>query len=139
MSLKTELIIGYGSSLRGDDRAGLVAAEELASRGFHALAVPQLTPELASAIAEVQRVIFIDASADVAPGEVSVEPIELNPSIARPFEHHASPAAILRLAADCYGWKGEAFLIAIGCQNFDLSEDLSEPAKQGIKAAVLRI
>ncbi|MCX6620886.1 MAG: hypothetical protein NTY38_07355, partial [Acidobacteria bacterium] len=85
--------------------------------------------------AQTSRVIFLDASADVEPGEIRLKPIE-PASAKRPFEHHATPAAILRLAADCYGWQGEAVLIAIGCEQFELSEELSEAARRGVARAV---
>src|SRR5579872_2398967 len=69
------LIIGYGSWLRGDDAAGRLAARRLAERGFDAVDVHQLTPELADRVASAGTVVFLDADAGLAPGAVTVRPV----------------------------------------------------------------
>ena len=51
MSRNGLLIIGYGSELRSDDAAGVVAARELARYGLRAIPVHQLTPDLAESVA----------------------------------------------------------------------------------------
>ncbi len=135
-SRTSSLVIGYGSPLRGDDRAGPVAAEQLAALGYRARAVAQLTPELAAEISGFRRVIFLDASAGIEPGEVAVRPLQPEDRMAGPFEHHSTPSGLLQLAADCYGWHGQAFLIAIGCREFGLSEECSEAARRAIAGAI---
>lgn len=130
------LFIGYGSSLRGDDRAGIVAAERLAALGFRTLTVPQLAPELAADVAAAVEVFFLDASASVPPGEVRVTLLEPEALRAGVLEHHATPGGILRLAEEVYGARVPATLIAIGAESFALSEELSEPARRGICQAV---
>jgi hydrogenase maturation protease len=129
------LIIGYGSELRGDDAAGPIAARALAERGFEALAVHQLTPELAEPIAAARTVIFLDAHADLPPGEVSVA--RLSPAApSQPLEHHASPAGLLRLAREAYGTAPAAWLVGMGGENFELRDGLSAAGRRAVAAAI---
>jgi len=130
------LVIGYGSSLRGDDQAGPVAAGQLSRLGFACRVAAQLTPELAADIAAARRVIFLDASVEVAPGEIAVLPLTPQPVASGPFDHHLTPAGLLQLAVDCYNWRGEAYLIAIGCDRFALGENCSTPAQRAIARAI---
>ena len=126
------LVIGYGNSLRGDDGAGPEAARRLEARGIEALAVHQLTPELAERIAAVRTVIFLDADSTLSPGEISVRRLH---EVASSLEHHASPAALVRLAHDVYGALPDAWLVAIGGSNFELGEGLSEAAERAVARA----
>ena len=60
----TILVIGYGNTLRSDDGVGPRVAMAVASRewpGFNAIAVQQLTPELAEPLAAAELAIFVDA------------------------------------------------------------------------------
>ena len=59
------LVIGYGNTLRGDDAAGVRAAEMLQSRmaDLDVVTVTDLSIELAAPMAHHDQVIFIDASA----------------------------------------------------------------------------
>jgi len=64
------LIIGYGNAFRQDDGVGLKVATEAQTLGFsktRSLLCHQLTPELAATIAEVDRVIFVDAGINSDP------------------------------------------------------------------------
>lgn len=131
------LVIGYGSSLRGDDGAGPEAARRLAELGFDALAVHQLTPEIAERIAAARTVVFLDADAGLPPGEVSVEPLhEDKVTTARPMEHHASPTALLHLARVVYGAAPEAWLIGMGVSSLEIGEGLSKAAGQAVSRAI---
>ena len=48
----------------------------MAAPEVQALGVPQLTPELAAAMAAAETVFFVDARRDAAPSGVHVEPLE---------------------------------------------------------------
>ena len=124
------LVIGYGNSLRGDDGMGPAAAEIL-----QGLAVHQLTPELAERIAGARVVIFLDADTRVAPGEIVVKKVEPAVSGAA-IEHHASPAALLRLAHEVYGKTPAAWLIGMGGADFGFGERLSEMGRRAVSKAV---
>ncbi len=132
------LIIGYGNPLRGDDAAGPMAAERLARRGFHALAVHQLLPELAERMAAAGTVIFLDADAALEPGEVAIEPLA-DAGAARTFEHHASPAGLLRLARAGYGARPAAWLVRMGGAGFDFGDAVSPSAERAVARAVAAV
>ena len=61
------LVIGYGNTLRGDDAAGVKAAELISRHHpeFEYIYLHQLVPELAEQIAERDFVFFIDAQKDI--------------------------------------------------------------------------
>ena len=71
------LVIGYGNELRGDDAAGPCVARGVADWGrpeVDGLAVHQLTPELAPALAGAEVVVFVDACADDEERKVCAAP-----------------------------------------------------------------
>ena len=114
------LIIGYGNPLRGDDAFGIRAAERIPG----ALAVHQLTPELMDPIARADRVLFLDAAAEGAPGQIRRRRVE--PGGAEPaFTHHLTPEALLAGAIALYGRAPEAEIITVCGANFSLSDRLS--------------
>ena len=85
------LVIGYGNTLRTDDAVGPRAADVVRSwslPGVTALAITQLTPELAELLSAVRLAIFVDArlSAKGEPSGVEVRPIELS-GVASAFGH----------------------------------------------------
>jgi hydrogenase maturation protease len=131
------LIIGYGNSLRGDDAVGLLAARCLARRGFHAIQTQQLTPELAERMAAARTVIFLDAHAGVAPGEVSVEAVLRSEN--SPLEHCFSPAGLLRLARVGYQAEPEAWLVGMGGSAFEVGDRVSRPARRAVTRAVAEV
>jgi hydrogenase maturation protease len=127
------LIIGYGNPLRGDDGAGWVAAEllgrELAPAGARAIACHQLTPELAEPVSAASLVLFVDARADGAAGQVQLRPVA--PDAAPPsLSHELSPNALLALAQQLYGRCPAAHLATVAGAEFGYAEGLS-PAVQG--------
>ena len=127
---KPALIVGYGNTLRGDDAVGPQLATMLGG-----IAVQQLVPELAERIATEDRVIFIDARTDLAPGDVQVMPVESDSA----STHWCSPGWLLHLAQEVYGKSPEAILIGIGAESFDLGAPPSAAAQQGIKKALAQI
>jgi len=131
------LIIGYGNPLRGDDAAGPLAARRLAGFGFETIETHQLTPELAEPIAAAEIVFFLDADAAVPAGEICAQRVtasEAEPPLS--FEHHSTPAGLLRLAALAYRAAPEAWAIGLGARCFDLAEGLSRNAERAVSRAV---
>ena len=129
------LVIGYGSSLRGDDAAGPMAARRLAAIGYNAIEAHQLTPELAERVAAARTVVFLDAHAELPPGEVAVSALRAAVANA-PLEHHAGPGGLLRLARTVYGAEPRAWMIGMGGAAFDLSEGLSAGAEKAVERAI---
>ena len=99
------------------------------------IAVPQLVPELAERLAAEERVVFIDARADLAPGDVQIVPVDGESA----STHWCSPGWLLRLALEVYGKAPEAVLIGIGAESFDLGASLSAAAQQGLEKALAQI
>jgi hydrogenase maturation protease len=132
------LVIGYGNKLRGDDGVGQHVAREIEAqgwRGARAMAVHQLTPELAEPISAARHVCFVDARADGIGGVVcgSVQPLN------GPVDgstHAFGPAELLSLAQIAYGHCPSATLVTIPGASFDLSETLSTAALDGAAIAV---
>jgi len=118
---------------------GPAAAEVLRAEGIDALAVHQLTPELAERIAGARTVIFLDADAGTAPGEIAIANVPVVAGALKPMEHHASPPALLRLAREVYGARPDAWLIAMGGADFDLGDSLSDLGKLAVAKAVAEV
>lgn len=130
----TALVIGIGNPLRGDDGAGPRLVELLEARGARAdcLAVHQLTPELAETVAEHDPVVFVDASVRVR--SLTIGPIRDEP--ARPLGHHATPHAVLAMAAQLFARRPHAFLVEIPAVDLGLGEHLSALAENTVEGAV---
>ena len=125
------LIIGYGNPIRGDDGAGAYAVRALRRRGFPGIETHQLTPELAGPLSRARLAVFIDADTTLAPGQVRVTPVA--GAGEAPFEHHASPGAILRLTREVHGRAPDALRIGIGGESFELGEKLSHAARRAVR------
>jgi hydrogenase maturation protease len=121
------LIIGYGNTLRGDDGVGPYIAQRLAERGFPAIAAHQLLPEHAEQVAAAGEVVFIDASAAIAPGEVRRS--ELCPGAGQSHEHSPTPQSLLAMVRDVYAAAPRALLIEIGASQFEFGAELSEAVR----------
>ncbi|MFN7995545.1 MAG: hydrogenase maturation protease [Bryobacteraceae bacterium] len=117
------LVIGYGNDLRGDDGAGPAAVRQLqANAGQQSLLCHQLTPELAEAISRYASVIFVDARADLPPGEVRIEPLDGGRT---PLTQKCSPGALLTWSRQIYGREPAAFAVGIGAESFEFGEGLT--------------
>ncbi|MCU0536817.1 MAG: hydrogenase maturation protease [Hydrococcus sp. Prado102] len=141
MSYPQILAIGYGNDLRGDDGIGVEIARIVArwnKPGVRSLAVHQLTPELAAEIAESQLVIFIDAYQASQAQNLQVCPIE--PLHSDAFRsHNSDPQGLLTLTRIVFGRCPPAWLIAVPGVNFELGEQLSPIARQGLSQALRQI
>jgi hydrogenase maturation protease len=126
----TQLVIGYGNTLRCDDGVGQSVAAAVATWALPAVVVRschQLTPELAAEIAEVERVIFID----VFPvcNEMPWEPLRVIP--VEPEEgtgamgHHLTPQRLLALTQALYGCCPAALWVLVPGMNFEFGETFS--------------
>jgi Ni,Fe-hydrogenase maturation factor len=162
VSLST-LVIGCGNDLRGDDALGPLAATAVAAwdmLGVQALAVHQLMPELAEALAEADLAIFVDARVptlarkreQLSPhlpawergmggeGEkiVSVQPIE-PAAVDSALGHTGDPRALLALTKALYGRCPLAWSITVPARSFAFGAGLSPAAERGLAAALQQI
>ena len=148
MTQSRVLIIGYGNPLRSDDGLGWHAAEALADhfRGrpeIHVLACQQLTPDLADDLSAVDLAVFIDASRDLKPGFLKVEPIndgaQLSGAAASPYSHHVQPAALLHLCQDLWGRAPQGFLLSVGVSDCAAGEALSRELDRAVDSVVHKV
>jgi len=137
------LVIGYGNSLRGDDGIGWVAAEQLAESlpdsQVRVFVRQQLMLELAPQIAESDRLILIDAAANGIAGHVSVEKIEPADASSETFSHHLKPATLLACAKQLYGSSPETWLVSIGGESFECSDQLSPTVAAKVPEVLTRV
>lgn len=142
------LIVGYGNPLRGDDGIGIRAAELLADRGgvsppltddVEVIACHQLNIELAALIADVDRLILIDASVFGEPGAVHEQ--ILTPMIpeSNSLSHHLDAGGLLAVAQMLYGHAPHTTLFTISGSAFDYAETFSPPVATALPKLVARI
>jgi hydrogenase maturation protease len=133
------LIVACGSPLRCDDGLAWRAVEELyrlhLSQDVEIIAQHQLTPELASPVSQVERVLFLDAASCGQPGELKCEPV-LPLRASGAFTHDFSPANILGLAQELYGRAPQAFVISLNGECFDHGETISATVEAGLPTLV---
>jgi hydrogenase maturation protease len=137
------LIIALGNPLRGDDGVAWHVAEALTVHalppGTKVLTTHQLLPEMADDISHATQVIFVDASMQHLPGEVSISRVvDATPDVHR-GTHELDPPGVLALADRLFGLAPPATLVAIGGQAFDHSESLSSAVQSAVPTAVSRI
>jgi hydrogenase maturation protease len=136
---KRLLVIGYGNELRGDDAAGPQIARAVAAWGLpevRALALHQLTPELAEALALADHAIFVDAAhTDRVEAHVAFCPIA---SLNRPHlaGHTGDPRALLALANAVYGQCPRAWSIGVPATSFAYGAGLSDITSAGVTGAL---
>lgn len=148
------LVVGYGSSLRGDDAVGQRVALELEARSAQVPALAHahfvvsecLAPELAEDLAGSGIALFIDAASDGRPeGEVTVRPVTAGGSPAPGGPECLAPAScwedltpggLLGLAHDLYGSTPPALVVSVGIVHFVVGEGLSAPIEAAVPRAV---
>jgi hydrogenase maturation protease len=134
------VIIGYGSTLRSDDGIGYLAAERLmellGEDQAEVLARQQLTPDLADVLRRYRRVIFIDACADAAAGQIDRRPVVPDAQNWGAFVHEMSPAVLLGCVKETYGQCPTGILYAIGVESFAIGEGLSPMAATSLDRAI---
>jgi Ni,Fe-hydrogenase maturation factor len=99
-----------------------------------ALAVHQLTPELAEEVGKAEKVVFVDAAVGGSAGDVTLQ--RLRPAADTPLGHVSSPPALLALAETLGGRCPEAWLLTIAGGDFSLGEGLSPAAALGLDRAL---
>jgi hydrogenase maturation protease len=133
------LLLALGNGTRGDDGAGVALGRALAARlppaAAHLEEAIQLLPEHAEAAARARAVVFLDASAGGAPGEVHAH--QLVARAAREALLHAlSPEEVLGLARLAYGASPPGLLVTVAGKDFSFVERLSEEVAAAVPVAV---
>lgn len=132
------LIIGYGNSLRSDDGIGRYLAEKIEQEQWpkvQTLSVHQLTPELVTAIATIDQVIFLDAQSHLQENTLQLQ--ELSPKIPTAgLGHRGDPGELLSLTQELYGKTPRAWWLLMPVHNFDWGETFSVVTNQSIPIAI---
>jgi hydrogenase maturation protease len=135
------LVIGYGSTLRGDDGVGPAVADLVEAHhvpGVQTLACHQLTPELADPIAKARLVIFVDASMDLPDDQVRVSRV-LPEASHQVMVHTASPGGLLHLARSVFEACPPAWIVEIPVAEMGIGEHLSPVAQRGVAQATRKV
>lgn len=118
------LIIGFGSTLRGDDALGRVACERLRallpSPRVKVIDQTAPTPELAAQIAEARLVVFLDASVDGTPDTVVVRPTTRKMA-QQGFAHSMTPAMLIELAEHLYAVRPRGYIVSFRGKSFEIN------------------
>jgi hydrogenase maturation protease len=135
------LVIGFGSTLRGDDALGHFVVQSLAENkrsNVLAISVTQLVPELATLVASARAVIFVDACMDQEQRVVDIR--ELTPACPLGRRVHTTgPRELLALARSCYDHSPPAWLVAVPGASFEVSDRLSDKAQRQLIDAKQRV
>jgi hydrogenase maturation protease len=132
------LVIGYGSTLRGDDGVGRYVADTIGRQGrpqVEVVSVTQLLPEFAGPVANARAVIFVDACCDDALETTQIRELVIEP-VSAGQTHFAGPTDILRLSRSCYGRVPRAWLVSVPAKRFDISGELSAAVRRHTETAV---
>lgn len=136
------LVLGYGNPLRGDDgvgwQAAILVARELENT-VDVLARHQLTPELAETLSEVDRVIFIDAACEGAPGEVCCRQLTSQWRSGQSFTHHVAPADLLAMSQALYGHAPTGYLVTVNGASFGYTEALSPAVSAALPQVLAQV
>jgi hydrogenase maturation protease len=123
---QTILVIGYGNSLRCDDGVGPYIASHVETweiPDVKAIAVQQLTPDLAEKLIKADLVIFVDANLTHTK-TVQVYPIAIAES-GMVTGHWCEPSILLAITQALHGWHPKAWWVTVPGSNFDLGETFS--------------
>ncbi len=136
------LIIGFGNPSRSDDGLGWHVARQLArdlsASDVRVIAAQQLTPEMAEFASRAETLLFIDASRQGQPGSLRCQPVSSATSPSG-YSHDLSPAVILELAQELYGYSPPAHLLTITGANFETGESLSPTVLASIPALLAQV
>jgi hydrogenase maturation protease len=128
-----DLVIGIGNPLRGDDGIGpRVIAELGPTPTAEAIAVLQLTPELALRLKTADRVLFVDA----AVGEAAAFVRRIRPACGHGLGHTVSPEALLDWTERVFERAPDAWLLAVPGRLFDVAERLSPEGEKALPEAI---
>ena len=133
------LVLGYGNPGRGDDGVAVRLVEICwsgAPEGVDVEAAFQPGIEHAAAVAEHDWVLFVDAAAE-GPAPCEVRRVEPLPEAA--FSTHVVDlGSILAIAAESFGSRTPAWLLAVRGYDFGMAEVLSRRAARNLDASPLR-
>jgi hydrogenase maturation protease len=137
----TVLIVGYGSPIRGDDAIGPLVADRLERDGVPAgvkvVSRHILTAELVADLVEHDRVVFLDAAVEGAPGEVRCRALAPDAGAMSTMAHFLDPRELLAWCETLYGRVPETFLVSACGASFDYANYVLTPTAEAAIAPML--
>jgi hydrogenase maturation protease len=137
------LVIGYGSPIRGDDALGPLVADRLETRlaadprrsgGIEVQARHILTAEIVDDLVRAARAIFIDAAADLEPGEVRCRRLAPDTATLSTMAHFHDPRELLAWCEALYQRAPETWLVSAGGADWGYANyRLSATAEQAVE------
>jgi hydrogenase maturation protease len=135
------LVLACGNTLRSDDGVGPFLAcwaeERFASDPrVSVISRIQWTPELAQDLSQVDTALFLDCSAESAPGQVLLFPVV--PTAQKPQfgTHHVGAPELLALARDLFcSLPRQAQILTIGGDSFEVGEQFSPAIERALPEA----
>lgn len=117
-------IIGYGSSIRGEDAFGLDVIKELQNfplKETKLLSAHQLTPEMTLELQDADEILFIDSCHD------EKNPYALACSLAEQstlnLSHHISPKTIIYMLKNLYAKNPHFYIYSMMSNSFESITD----------------
>jgi hydrogenase maturation protease len=135
--MNRSLIIGIGNTLRGDDGAGVYAAERISPDlpDTDVILTQELHPEFADRIRNYANVLFLDASLRTRRPVVTI--LDPDAETPRPSSHALSPEGLLSLCRSTYHTLPlRAVLIEIPAFDCDLGETMTEATERMVDLCV---
>jgi hydrogenase maturation protease len=136
------LVVGYGSTLRGDDGVGWHVAARLADdprlAGAEVLARHQLTPELAADVARATLVVLVDAALGGEPGSIVLRRVRPRRPAPAGWSHHLDPESLAGLAEALYGAAPPVVLVEVAAASLAPGSNLS-PTLERVVPEVMQV
>jgi hydrogenase maturation protease len=134
------LVVGYGSTLHGDDGVGQAVAERLAgdARMTSAIVIArhQLTPDLAVDLSVADLVVLVDASHDLSPGCFDTLALQPTAGPSSSDSHRLVPEDLLGLSRALYGTSPDVWLVRVGTASMELGDPLTPAVHDAIPSVV---
>ncbi|MBN8215245.1 MAG: hydrogenase maturation protease [Spirochaetes bacterium] len=133
MSDEKILILGYGNEMRGDDGVGPLVAQ-LLEKTLEGMPVgvrqaQMLLPEFIVDFSQVEKLVLVDATVNVAPGEWTRKPIvavaSADGSPLPSVGHFLSPESVLGSVRALFDREPETWLYTIGVAEMAIGFQLS--------------
>jgi hydrogenase maturation protease len=138
-----KLVLCFGSPLRNDDSAALHVAQRLSEieldKDVEILALHQITPELATDIAQCDLLIFLDSSPFIQKTVSSEIYLGESGEESESLSHSYSVESLLAMGKRLYGSNPRTILVQIPGSDYEIGTELSEHTQNQIDNAVVEV
>lgn len=134
---KRTCIVGIGNPLRSDDGVGAYVCQLMEEKNLPdvtLITTQQLDIGMTEDFTKFDRVIFVDAS--LKNETISFHPLSLENNQPQSFSHQINAAMLVSLAQQLYSTNTRFYICAIGANNFEMGNRLSEKTMNNALEAV---